>query len=224
MKGWWLTLTIFLPFSHPSIQCIGIVPQDTVLFNDTILHNIKYGRVEATMDEVSKLYVISCHTISSHLISFYFIPPFLDDIIHIFLITSTIFHNTIARLFLHTFYESCSLLPPRHRQFLQSRLSWIWTCFLSNFYKNTISFIDFIHSNLFYFISFYYLLFCFILFYCKVYAATEAAQIRTFIESLPEKVITDTLQLVLLSYTVQNSSGWYRRLQPYCNSSYYLFW
>jgi ABC-type transport system involved in Fe-S cluster assembly fused permease/ATPase subunit len=24
-----------------------------VLFNDTILHNIKYGRVDATMDEVS---------------------------------------------------------------------------------------------------------------------------------------------------------------------------
>jgi ABC-type transport system involved in Fe-S cluster assembly fused permease/ATPase subunit len=33
-------------------QCIGIVPQDTVLFNDTILHNIKYGRVEASIEEV----------------------------------------------------------------------------------------------------------------------------------------------------------------------------
>jgi ABC-type multidrug transport system fused ATPase/permease subunit len=35
-----------------SSQCIGIVPQDTVLFNDTILHNIKYGMMDATMEEV----------------------------------------------------------------------------------------------------------------------------------------------------------------------------
>jgi len=33
-------------------QSIGIVPQDTVLFNDTILHNIKYGRLDATFEEV----------------------------------------------------------------------------------------------------------------------------------------------------------------------------
>jgi ATP-binding cassette subfamily B protein len=31
---------------------IGIVPQDTVLFNDTIYYNIHYGRPEATRDEV----------------------------------------------------------------------------------------------------------------------------------------------------------------------------
>jgi len=31
---------------------IGIVPQDTVLFNDTILYNIHYGRPGATRDEV----------------------------------------------------------------------------------------------------------------------------------------------------------------------------
>jgi ATP-binding cassette subfamily B protein len=31
---------------------IGIVPQDTVLFNDTILYNIHYGRPEATLAEV----------------------------------------------------------------------------------------------------------------------------------------------------------------------------
>ncbi|MEK6349557.1 MAG: ABC transporter ATP-binding protein/permease [Burkholderia sp.] len=31
---------------------IGIVPQDTVLFNDTIHYNIAYGRPEATRDEV----------------------------------------------------------------------------------------------------------------------------------------------------------------------------
>lgn len=33
-------------------QAIGIVPQDTVLFNDTILRNIKYGNLNATFDEV----------------------------------------------------------------------------------------------------------------------------------------------------------------------------
>ncbi len=31
---------------------IGMVPQDTVLFNDTILYNIRYGRSEASDDEV----------------------------------------------------------------------------------------------------------------------------------------------------------------------------
>jgi ATP-binding cassette subfamily B protein len=33
---------------------IGVVPQDTVLFNDTILYNIQYGRPEATLPEVRK--------------------------------------------------------------------------------------------------------------------------------------------------------------------------
>src|SRR5665811_1678879 len=31
---------------------IGIVPQDTVLFNDTIYYNIHYGRPDATREEV----------------------------------------------------------------------------------------------------------------------------------------------------------------------------
>jgi ATP-binding cassette subfamily B protein len=31
---------------------VGVVPQDTVLFNDSILYNIRYGRPEATDDEV----------------------------------------------------------------------------------------------------------------------------------------------------------------------------
>ena len=31
---------------------IGVVPQDTVLFNDTIFYNIQYGRPDATDDEV----------------------------------------------------------------------------------------------------------------------------------------------------------------------------
>jgi ABC-type transport system involved in Fe-S cluster assembly fused permease/ATPase subunit len=35
-------------------QSIGIVPQDTVLFNDTIGYNIRYGRPEATEDEVQE--------------------------------------------------------------------------------------------------------------------------------------------------------------------------
>lgn len=33
-------------------KAIGIVPQDTVLFNDTILSNIKYGDLNATMEQV----------------------------------------------------------------------------------------------------------------------------------------------------------------------------
>ena len=33
-------------------RAIGVVPQDTVLFNDTIYYNIAYGRPDATRDEV----------------------------------------------------------------------------------------------------------------------------------------------------------------------------
>ncbi|KAI5555902.1 hypothetical protein BDE02_19G116300 [Populus trichocarpa] len=33
-------------------RSIGVVPQDTVLFNDTIFHNIHYGRLSATREEV----------------------------------------------------------------------------------------------------------------------------------------------------------------------------
>jgi ATP-binding cassette subfamily B protein len=39
--------------TQPSLRAaIGIVPQDTVLFNDTIYYNIAYGRPSATRDEV----------------------------------------------------------------------------------------------------------------------------------------------------------------------------
>jgi ABC transporter ATM len=31
---------------------IGVVPQDTPLFNDTIQHNIRYGRIDATDEQV----------------------------------------------------------------------------------------------------------------------------------------------------------------------------
>jgi len=31
---------------------IGVVPQDTVMFNETILHNIRYGKLDATMEEI----------------------------------------------------------------------------------------------------------------------------------------------------------------------------
>lgn len=31
---------------------IGVVPQDTVLFNDTIRNNIRYGRIGATSEDV----------------------------------------------------------------------------------------------------------------------------------------------------------------------------
>ena len=33
---------------------IGVVPQDTVLFNDTVLYNIQYGRPDANFEEVRK--------------------------------------------------------------------------------------------------------------------------------------------------------------------------
>ncbi|MEH6650615.1 MAG: ABC transporter ATP-binding protein/permease [Motiliproteus sp.] len=35
-------------------QLIGIVPQDTVLFNDSIFENVRYGRPDATDDEVHR--------------------------------------------------------------------------------------------------------------------------------------------------------------------------
>lgn len=33
---------------------IGVVPQDTVLFNDTIQNNIRYGRISANDQEVEE--------------------------------------------------------------------------------------------------------------------------------------------------------------------------
>ena len=33
-------------------KVIGVVPQDTVLFNDTILYNIHYGNFNANLEEV----------------------------------------------------------------------------------------------------------------------------------------------------------------------------
>src|SRR5581483_4301644 len=40
-------------FTQASLRgAIGIVPQDTVLFNDTIVYNIHYGRPDATAEEV----------------------------------------------------------------------------------------------------------------------------------------------------------------------------
>ncbi len=33
-------------------SAIGMVPQDTVLFNDTIAYNIRYGRVDASLDDI----------------------------------------------------------------------------------------------------------------------------------------------------------------------------
>ena len=35
-------------------QKLGVVPQDTVLFNDNIRYNIRYGRIEATDEEVEE--------------------------------------------------------------------------------------------------------------------------------------------------------------------------
>jgi ABC-type transport system involved in Fe-S cluster assembly fused permease/ATPase subunit len=33
-------------------KAIGVIPQDTVLFNDTVFYNINYGRPAATPEEV----------------------------------------------------------------------------------------------------------------------------------------------------------------------------
>src|SRR5690606_9016700 len=35
-------------------RAIGIVPQDTVLFNDTLLNNVRFGRPDATDEEVQE--------------------------------------------------------------------------------------------------------------------------------------------------------------------------
>jgi ATP-binding cassette subfamily B protein len=35
-------------------QAIGIVPQDTVLFNDSLLHNIRYADINASMEEITR--------------------------------------------------------------------------------------------------------------------------------------------------------------------------
>lgn len=37
---------------HSLRRCIGVVPQDTVLFNTSILENVRYGRIEASDEEV----------------------------------------------------------------------------------------------------------------------------------------------------------------------------
>ena len=42
-------------YSQTSLrQNIGVVPQDTVLFNDTIRYNIKYGRITASDEQVEE--------------------------------------------------------------------------------------------------------------------------------------------------------------------------
>ncbi len=33
-------------------QSIGVVPQDCVLFNDTLLYNLAYGKLGATQEQV----------------------------------------------------------------------------------------------------------------------------------------------------------------------------
>jgi ATP-binding cassette subfamily B protein len=35
-------------------RAVGVVPQDTVLFNDTIFYNVAYGRTNATKEEVEE--------------------------------------------------------------------------------------------------------------------------------------------------------------------------
>ena len=37
---------------HSLHACIGVVPQEAVLFHNTILYNIQYGRPEASMEDI----------------------------------------------------------------------------------------------------------------------------------------------------------------------------
>jgi len=47
-------------FSQSSLrQTMGVVPQDTVLFNDTIKYNIKYGNMDATDAEVEEAAILA---------------------------------------------------------------------------------------------------------------------------------------------------------------------
>jgi len=52
-------------------KAVGIVPQDTVLFNDTIAHNIRYGRLDASFEEVQ----VSFHPYSALLASLSSLSP-----------------------------------------------------------------------------------------------------------------------------------------------------
>jgi ATP-binding cassette subfamily B protein len=46
---------LFREYQQHSLRAaIGVVPQDTVLFNDTVRYNIRYGRIEATDDAVEE--------------------------------------------------------------------------------------------------------------------------------------------------------------------------
>lgn len=48
-------LYVFVQVKQSSLRAhIGVVPQDTVLFNDDIRNNIRYGRISATDQEVEE--------------------------------------------------------------------------------------------------------------------------------------------------------------------------
>lgn len=48
-------LVVFPQVKQTSLRAhIGVVPQDTVLFNDTIQNNIRYGRISASDQEVEE--------------------------------------------------------------------------------------------------------------------------------------------------------------------------
>lgn len=50
-----MCLCVFLQVKQSSLRAhIGVVPQDTVLFNDNIRDNIRYGRISASDQEVEE--------------------------------------------------------------------------------------------------------------------------------------------------------------------------
>jgi len=47
-------------FTKSSLRdCIGVVPQDTVLFNDTVKYNLKYGKMDATDEELKAVAILA---------------------------------------------------------------------------------------------------------------------------------------------------------------------
>lgn len=65
---------------------IGVVPQDTVLFNDTIRENIRYGRIAASDQEVEEAAIAA--DIHDKIVAF---PEGNEQLMTLTICTSTLF-------------------------------------------------------------------------------------------------------------------------------------